>query len=121
MRRVPRGEGSVAAALAVNMTYVCGSCSVAVPPVTRVVSPRREGRAVGLRASQDVMIYRLVADAGNSFSDFSKRSVLGELRRTSVEVVRIGGDQRSGDVVPGAGSDAIPCMDSWSRAIGSDA
>lgn len=92
MRGVPRGEGPVAAADPVHMTYVGESFSVTAPPIARVVLSRRKGRAVRLRASQDVMIYRLVTDAGDSFPEFGKRSVLVELRRAGVEFVPIVGD-----------------------------
>src|SRR3954447_17469187 len=84
------------------------------PVLAGVILPVGVGAAVGLRAGQDVVLVRVVADAIDQRALFIARVVLcdqvtdaGEIERVAVELLEVTSDLRAGRAVPRALADTL--------------
>src|SRR3954447_26407367 len=93
------------------------------PVLAGVILPVGVGAAVGLRAGQDVVLVRIVADAIDQRAFFIARVVLrdqvtdaGEIERVSVELLEVSSDLRAGRAVPGSLAGAVAGVPAGSAA-----
>ncbi len=91
-----------------------GPCPALGPVAAGAVVAGGEGRAVGLRAGQDVVLIRHIADAIHRCALLVQRECLVDAVPVALDVaVQIGhvvGDQLSARVVPRTRADAVACV-----------
>src|SRR5262249_40354219 len=115
VRRVPR---AVAAALLVGVFELRRALGVARPVVARVVGAVGVAAAVRLRAGEDVVLVRRVADAVDRRLLLGERELLAEdvaeprlLDRVAVQFADVLGDALASRVVPGPAADPVARAD----------
>src|SRR5262245_57656237 len=112
VRRIPRPRrGVIAQAFAVDVPDHRGTLGAACPVAAGPVLARREGTPIHLRAGQNVVIVRCVADAGDDGAALGQRRRHAELVVVAVEIVDVLGHHFALEVLPRPLADAITGVD----------
>ena len=112
MRGVPRLRRVVVAQpLPVVVADHRGPIAAARPVLARLVLGCPEGRAVGLRPREDVVLVRLIAAPIDRLAFLGERRLLVQLVAGAVEVVHAPRDHLALGVLPRPAPDAIACVD----------
>src|SRR5262245_66685789 len=112
MGRIPRfRRGVVAQTLAIDVADHRRALGAAGPIAAGPVLAGRESFAVRLRAGQDVVIVRRVADAGDHGAALGLRYLHAELVAVAVKIVDVLRNDLPFELLPGAASDTIAAVD----------
>src|SRR4029453_15774551 len=103
--------------LAIDMADHRRALGAAGPIAACPVLAGRESFAVRLRAGQDVVVVRRVADAGNDGAALGQRRLHAELVVVAVKIVDVLRNDLPFEILPGAASDTIAGVDGL-RAVG---